>query len=405
MFKPEILAPAGDLEKLKFACIYGADAVYLGGRQYGLRAAAGNFSLEEIKEGVSFAHSRGKKVYVTVNIFAHNKDLISLPDYLGELTELDVDGVIVSDPGIIRIVRQVAPLLPLHLSTQANMTNWSSALFWKELGFQRLVLARELSLQEISEISSKVDIELEAFVHGAMCMSYSGRCIISNFLTGRGANQGECAHPCRYKYYLVEEKRPGECMPVEEDERGSYIFNSRDLCMLPHLKDLVEAGIHSFKIEGRMKSIHYVATVVKAYREVLDSCIEGEENSEQVSKWLNELKKVSHRGYTTGFYYKPPTAEDHNYETSSYIREYEFIGIVKGYSKEQNAYEIEQRNRFAKGETIELFTPSGEIFTYTINHMKNEEGESIDAAPHPQQIVYLPLKQKVEPFTILRRKK
>ena len=338
-------------------------------------------------------------------MFVHNDDLLGLPEYLKELQDLRVDGIIVSDPGVIRMARQVTPELPLHLSTQANTTNWSGALFWKELGFSRLVVARELSLKEIREISKKVAIELEAFVHGALCISYSGRCLLSNFMTGRGGNQGECAHPCRYKYYLMEEKRPGEYLPVEEDAKGSYIFNSRDLCMLSHLNDMIDAGIASFKIEGRMKSIHYVATVVRAYREVLDSYFESDGDPGLLSKWLNEVKKVSHRGYTTGFYYGSPVGEDHNYESSSYIREYDFVGIVKNYNKEKKGYAIEQRNRFAVGESIEIFTPAGEILTLELEHMENAQGERIEVALHPQQTVFIKSHQKLEQYTILRRKK
>jgi putative protease len=405
MRKPEILAPAGDLEKLKFALIYGADAVYAAGKNYGLRASAGNLSLKELQEGVNFAHSFDKKIYVAVNIFAHNKDLIDLKEYLLELNRLEIDGIIVSDPGVIRMAEEIIPEMSLHLSTQANMTNWSSAQFWKEIGFNRVVLARELSLNEIREIYNKVNIDLEAFVHGALCVSYSGRCLLSNFMTERGANQGECSHPCRYKYYLMEEKRPGEYMPIEEDERGSYILNSRDLCMLPYLKDLITSGICSFKIEGRMKSVHYVTTVVKAYRKVLDSIYEKEDTEELINKWLLETKKVSHRDYTTGFYFDSPSAKAHNYDTSSYVRNYDFIGIVKGYNKDKKAYEIEQRNRFFIGDEIEFFTPSGYIISHKVEYMENESGDVINNAPHPQQTVYMFLKFKIEPYTILRRKK
>ncbi len=405
MQKPELLAPAGDLEKLKYALIYGADAVYAAGKNYGLRAAAGNLSLKELEEGIKFTHSLGKKIYITINIFAHNKDINKLKEYLLELKKLKINGIIVSDPGIIRIAKEIIPEISLHLSTQANMTNWSSALFWKEFGFKRLVLARELNLKEIKEIHKKANIELETFVHGAMCISYSGRCLLSNFMTERGANQGECAHPCRYKYYLMEEKRPGEFMPIEEDERGSYILNSRDLCMLPYLQNLIDAGVKSFKIEGRMKSVHYVATVVKAYRKVIDSIYEKEANEDLINKWILETKKVSHRDYTSGFYFNSPSEKDHNYETSSYIRDYDFIGVVKGFNKDKKSYEVEQRNRFFINEEIEFFTPAGKIISHKLEYMENEVGEEIKKAPHPQQIVYMPLDIKIEPYTILRRKK
>lgn len=405
MKKPEILAPAGDLEKLETAVVFGADAVYLGGKELSLRAAAGNFSIEDIEKGVSFAHTRGKKVYITLNIFPHNKDIDIVNEYARKLALLNVDALIVSDPGLIRIIQEILPNMPLHLSTQANVTNWSSALFWKQQGIKRINVARELSLQEIKEISNNSDdIEVESFVHGAICISYSGRCLLSNFLTGRGSNQGICSHPCRYKYYLVEEKRPGEFMPAVEDERGAYIFNSRDLCMLPYLQDLTAAGIQSFKIEGRMKSVHYVATVVKAYREVLDNLIIDGGDKNFTNKWLEEIKKVSHRGYTTGFYFRKPDSEDYSYESSAYIRNYDFVGVVKEFLLEKNICRIEQRNYFKRNETLEFLTPKGELFTFKIDNMMDQDGNLISAAPHPQQMVLIKTDRYIEPYTVVRRK-
>lgn len=405
MNKPELLAPAGDMEKLKFALQFGADAVYLGGKNWGLRAYAGNFTMEEISEAVMYSHSMNKKVYVTVNIFAHNQDLVGLNDYLLSLHKENVDGIIVSDPGIIRIAKETVPELPIHLSTQENTTNWSSAQFWKEYGVKRIVLARELSLKEIKEIKQKVGVEIEAFVHGAMCMAYSGRCLLSNYLVGRGANQGECAHPCRYKYYLIEEKRPDQMIGIEEDERGSYIFNSKDLCLIEHIPELINSGIDSFKIEGRMKSVHYVTTVVKAYRQAIDDYVENPNNYKFNEQLLNEVSKVSHREYTTGFYFDKITNNDHNYRTSKYKRTYDFIGIVNEYDAELNQLIIEQRNHFGIGDLIELCPPAGENKSLLVQEMFNEDGENITKAPHPQQIVKVTCADPMPRFTIIRRAK
>ncbi|KNZ70198.1 peptidase U32 [Thermincola ferriacetica] len=401
--KPELLAPAGDLEKLKIAIMYGADAVYIGGHRYGLRAAAGNFTIEDMKTGVEFAHTRGVKVYVTVNIFAHNRDLPGLPAYLKQLRNIGVDALIVSDPGIFAICRDIAPEIPVHLSTQANTTNWASADFWRRQGVERIVLARELSLAEIKEIHDRVDIELEAFVHGAMCISYSGRCLLSNFMTGRSANLGECTQPCRWKYALVEENRPGQYFPIMEDERGSYIFNSQDLCMIRHIPELVTAGIRSFKIEGRMKSIHYVATVLKAYRQAIDTFMENPEQYRFREEWLEEIMKVSHREYTTGFYFgRQPAAENYS---CSYKRTYDFVGLVKEYLAEEQTAVVEQRNRFARGDRVEIVGPNMGPMEVEINEMWDEDGQPIEAAPHPQQIVKIKMPVRVEPFSLIRRAK
>jgi putative protease len=403
--KVELLAPAGNLEKLKMAILYGADAVYLGGKEYGLRASAGNFTLEEIEEGVEFAHRYGAKVYVTVNIFAHNRDLESLPGYLKKLEGLSVDGVIFSDPGVWKIAQEINSKLSLHLSTQANTTNWASARFWEERGVERLVLARELSLEEIKEIREKVKTELEVFVHGAMCISYSGRCLLSNYMAGRDANLGECAQPCRWNYALVEEKRPGQAYPIFEDERGSYIFNSQDLCLIRHLPELINAGVDSLKIEGRMKSVHYVATVVNAYRKALDAYYTDPERYVFAECWYDEILKVSHRDYTTGFLFGKPQAEAQNYETSSYLRYYDFVGLVLSYDADTGIAMVEQRNNFRVGDEVEIIGPQTELFNQIVGVMRDEEGQQIEVAPHPQQVVYFKVDKPVRPWDLIRRSK
>ncbi len=406
MKKIELLAPAGNLEKLKMAILFGADAVYIGGQRFGLRASADNFSPQDMKLGVDFAHERGCKVYVTVNIIPHNQDLIGLPEYIKQLEGIGVDAVIVSDPGVFTIVRSTAPDMEIHISTQANNTNYLSAKFWYELGAKRVVVARELSFEEISEMAAltPADLDIEAFIHGAMCISYSGRCLLSNYMTGRDSNKGACSHPCRWKYSLVEEKRPGEYYPVYEDERGTYIFNSKDLCMIEYIPQLIAAGIFSFKIEGRMKSSFYVATVVSAYRKAIDTYMADPENYTFDPQWLVELSKASHREYTTGFYFNKTTEKDQIYHTSSYIREYDFVGMVLEYDKETRIAKIEQRNRMIVGDEIEVVIPGKDYFIQTIEAMKNEEGESIRTAPHAQMTVYMPMQQEVLPFTILRKK-
>lgn len=406
MKKVELLAPAGNLEKLKMAILFGADAVYIGGQRFGLRASADNFSLEAMREGLDFAHERNCKVYVTVNIIPHNQDLVGLPEYIKQLDGLGVDAVIVSDPGIFNIVRSTAPDMEVHISTQANNTNYMSAKFWYDLGAKRIVVARELSFDEIREMAAMTpkDLDIEAFIHGAMCISYSGRCLLSNYMTGRDSNKGACSHPCRWKYQLVEEKRPGEYYPVYEDERGTYIFNSKDLCMIEHIPELVESGIFSLKIEGRMKSSFYVATVVSAYRKAIDAYMSDPENYRYDPEWLAELSKASHREYTTGFYFNKTTGEDQIYNTSSYIRDYDFVGMVLEYDRETGIAKIEQRNRMIVGDEIEVVVPGKDYFVQTIEAMKNDEGESIRTAPHAQMIVYMPVKQEVVPYTILRRK-
>ena len=404
MRKPELLAPAGDLEKLKMALIYGADAVYLGGEQFGLRKAAKNFNLDQIEEGVNFAHERGKNVYVTLNIIPHNDDLVGLDEYVNNLNDLDVDGVIVSDPGVFSIVRRETPNLPIHLSTQASATNYETIKFWYDLGIKRIVVARELSLKEIKEIIDRMpkDLEIEAFVHGAMCISYSGRCLLSNYMANRDSNRGECAHPCRWKYYLMEEKRPGEYFPVYENEKGTFIFNSKDLCMLNHIPELIESGIASFKIEGRVKSQYYVSTVVRSYRMAIDEYFKNPEKYIYKEEWLDEIKKASYRDFTTGFYFGKPTGEEQVYTSSSYIRTYDFSGLVLNYDENTRIATIEQRNRMFLGDEIEVFGPDKYHFTQKIEKMWNEEGEEIDVAPHPQQIVKMKMNKPVENWDILR---
>ena len=400
--RPELLAPAGTMEKLQMALVYGADAAYLGGVQFGLRAFGGNFANEEIRAAVQLAHGAGKKVYVTVNVFPHNDDLVSLPDYLRFLAEVGADAVLVADLGVFMLVREAAPTLPVHISTQANNVNWRTVRAWQELGAARVVLARELSREEIREIRRHTSVELELFVHGAMCISYSGRCLLSSYFTGRDANRGACAQSCRWKYALVEMSRPGEYYPIAEDERGTYIMNSKDLCLLPHLDEVVRCGIDSLKIEGRMKSVHYVASVVKAYRMALDACLSG--NPYEVrEEWRAELEKVSHRAYTTGFFFGKTTGADQIYGSSSYEQTSDFVGLVRAYDPVTQIATVEQRNNMKLGQEIEVFQPVGTPFRQNLSEMWDEEGQEIAAAPHPQQIVRMRMTQEVAANSILRR--
>ena len=399
---PELLAPAGTMEKLQMALAYGADAAYLGGAQFGLRAFGGNFTNEEIRAAVNLAHGVGKKIYVTVNVFPHNEDLVSLPDYLRFLADVEVDAVLVADLGVFMLARKVAPQLPVHISTQANNVNWRTVRAWQELGAERVVLARELSREEIREIRRHTDVELELFVHGAMCISYSGRCLLSSYFTGRDANRGGCAQSCRWKYALVEESRPGECYPIEEDARGTYIMNSKDLCLLPYLDEVVDSGIDSLKIEGRMKSVHYVASVVKAYRMALDACLTGTSYKVR-EEWLTELEKVSHRSYTTGFFFGKTTEADQIYGSSSYEQTSDFVGLVRAYDEKTKIAAVEQRNNMKLGQEIEIFQPVGASFRQKLAEMWDTEGQEIAAAPHPQQIIRMRMAQPVEVNSILRR--
>lgn len=407
MRKIELLAPAGDLERLKIAVMYGADAVYIGGEIFGLRAAAKNFTLEEMAEGVAFAHEHGVRVYVTANIIPHNEDLQDLPEYVKALDQIGVDALIVSDPGTLMMVQEAAPNMEIHISTQANNTNYQTANFWYKQGAKRVVLARELSFDEVREIREKTpeDLEIEAFVHGAMCISYSGRCLLSNYMAHRDANRGECAQPCRWKYHLVEEKRPGEYMPIYEDAHGTYIMNSKDLCMIEYIPQLIEAGIDSLKIEGRMKTTFYVATVVGAYRAALDSYLENPEGWTCKQEWLEEIRKASHRDFTTGFYQTPPKHTEHLYSNQSYVRNYDFIAIVLDYDENTGLATVEQRNRFFVGDKIEVMQPKMSPVKATIEAMFDEEGNPIEVAPHPKQIVKLKLNLPTGPYAILRREK
>ena len=405
--KVELLAPAGDLERLKVAILYGADAVYLGGNAFGLRAKAKNFSIEEMAEGVEFAHSHDAKVYVTCNIFAHNSDINNekLVDYLKELERINVDGVIVADPGVFSIVRETVPNMEVHISTQANTTNYQTAKFWKSLGATRVVMAREMSFKEIKALADNVeDIEIEAFVHGAMCMAYSGRCLLSNYFTNRDANRGACAQSCRWKYKIVEETRPGEYYPIEEDERGTYIFNSKDLCMIQYIPELIESGVYSFKIEGRVKTSYYVGSVIKAYREAIDDYLKDPALYESKKDYyLEEVKKSSYRGYTTGFFFNKPNEDSQVYTSNSYVRTYDFIGIVKEYNKETGFATIEQRNKFVVGEEIEFLTTKGQNFSQIVTEMYDLDGNRLEEAPHPQQIIKLKVDKEVSPFDMMRK--
>ena len=400
--KPELLAPAGSMEKLRMALLYGADAVYLGGKLFGLRAFASNFSIEELKEAVAFAHSLHKKVYVTVNIFAHNEDINALPDYLRSLEEAGADALLISDLGVWNVAKEVIPRMPLHVSTQANTTNWAAARVWEKLGASRVVLARELSLAEMKEIGSKTEVELEAFVHGAMCISYSGRCWLSSYLTGRDGNRGACAQVCRWEFGLTEKNRPGEVYDVAGDERGTYIMNSKDLCLLPYLPELMQAGICSFKIEGRMKSAHYVASVASVYRRAIDACWDDPEHYTVKQEWLDELEKVSHRPYTTGFALGKPDETAQACTDSSYLQTHEFTGLARGW--QQGRLTVEQRNHMKAGETLEVFRPDGSLGTLVLQDMRDAEGNPIVTAPHPQMVFSCRADEEIPADAILRRR-
>lgn len=405
--KIELLAPAGDLEKLKIAIDYGADAVYFGGESFSLRAGAGNLTKEEMIEGIKYAHDRGRKCHLTLNIFPHNYDIDDIYAYLEDIKELDIDAFIVSDAGSIMMLKEVIPDAEIHLSTQANLTNYKAAEFWAKQGVKRVVMARELSLEEMKNMREKIPeyLDTEAFIQGAMCISYSGRCLLSNFMIDRDANKGECAHPCRWKYKLVEEKREDEEYPIYEDERGTYIMNSKDLSMIEHIPDLFEAGISSAKIEGRMKSAFYVATVVGVYRKAFDEYYKDPQNYRFKVEWLEELKKVSHRDFTTGFYYKRADNEAQNYTTSAYTREYDFIGKVISYDEDSKIATVEQRNKMVLGDEIEVFGPYTDFWIQKLDYLKDEEGNDLESAPHPQQILKIRMDRPVKENFMLRKKK
>lgn len=406
MDKIELLAPAGDLEKFKMAINYGADAVYLAGEAFGMRTASKNFSFDDLKEATKYAHDRNKKIYITVNILPHNEDLIGLDDYIKQLIDIGIDALIVSDPGIYSIIREIDENIEVHWSTQASVTNYKTVKFWENMGVDRVVLARELSLEEIKNIKTNVpNITLENFVHGAMCISYSGRCLLSNYMIGRDANRGDCAHACRWKYNLVEEKRPGEYFPIVEDEKGTYIYNSKDLCMIDSIPDLIDAGIDSFKIEGRVKSSYYVATVIRAYRIAIDAYYEGNYNDELVKELLSEIRKASHRDFTKGFYYKKPDHNGQLYNTTSYIRTYDFVALVKDYDEKTKLATLEQRNRIFVGDELEVFGPDNGYKTFTVNEMYDSKGNEIDVMPRPKEIFKIKIDFPVKPMDILRKKR
>ena len=404
MRKTELLIPASNLEVLKTAVIFGADAVYIGGEAFGLRAKAKNFTLEDMREGIAFAHERGVKVYVTANILAHNYDLEGARKYFGELKEIKPDALIISDPGMFTLAKEVCPEIEIHISTQANNTNYLTYDFWYKMGATRVVSARELSLVEIKQIREHIpeDMEIESFIHGAMCISYSGRCLLSNYFTGRDANHGACTHPCRWKYAVVEESRPGEYLPVYENERGTYIFNSKDLCMIEHIPEIIDAGIDSLKIEGRMKTALYVATVARTYRKALDDFMESEEKYRENMEWYKaEIGKCTYRQFTTGFYFGKPDENTQIYDSNTYINEYIYLGIC-GEINEKGLVRIEQRNKFSVGDVIEIMKPNGENVETKVLAMFNEDGEAMDCCPHPKQIVYLQLDKQPEVYDILR---
>lgn len=401
---PELLIPASSLEVLKTAVIFGADAVYIGGESFGLRAKAKNFSMEDMRAGIAFAHERGVKVHVTVNILAHNDDLLGAKEYLKELKELKPDALIIADPAIFMLAKEICPEIDRHISTQANNTNYGTYRFWWEQGAKRVVSARELSLKEIKEIREHIpkEMEIESFIHGAMCISYSGRCLLSNFFTGRDANHGACTHPCRWKYAVVEETRPGEYMPVYENERGTYIFNSKDLCMIEHIPEMIEAGIDSFKIEGRMKTALYVATVARTYRKAIDDYLESPEKYKENMPWyLDQIKNCTYRQFTTGFYFGKPGEESQIYDNNTYVKEYTYLGIVG--EIENGLCRIEQRNKFSVGETIEIMKPDGRNINVIVEKILDEDKNEQESAPHPRQALYVELSKQAEVYDILRR--
>ncbi|MCP1101769.1 putative protease [Aequitasia blattaphilus] len=402
--KPELLVPASSLEVLKTAVVFGADAVYIGGEAFGLRAKAKNFSTEDMRAGIDFAHERDVKVYVTANILAHNEDLEGVREYFTLLKDMGPDALIIADPAIFQIAKEICPEIEIHISTQANNTNYGTYLFWWNLGAKRVVSARELSLKEIKEIREKIpeEMEIESFMHGAMCISYSGRCLLSNYFTGRDANRGACTHPCRWKYSVVEETRPGEYMPVYENERGTYIFNSKDLCMIEHIPEMVEAGIDSFKIEGRMKTALYVATVARTYRKAIDDYFENPKKYEENMPWyLEQISNCTYRQFTTGFYFGKPDESTQIYDSNTYVKEYTYLGMIK--EVKDGLYRIEQKNKFSVGEEIEIMKPNGENPLVTVKRILDEDGNEQESAPHPKQVLYVELSGEAEVFDILRK--
>lgn len=401
--KPELLIPASSLEVLKTAVIYGADAVYIGGEAFSLRAKAKNFSEEDMREGIAFAHAHQVKVHVTANILAHNEDIREAEDYFKMLAQLQPDALIISDPGLFMTAKKICPEIEIHISTQANNTNYETYRFWWELGAKRVVSARELSLEEIREIREKIpeEMEIESFIHGAMCISYSGRCLLSNYFTGRDANQGACTHPCRWKYAVMEEKRPGEYLPVFENERGTYIFNSKDLCMIEHIPEMIDAGIDSFKIEGRMKTALYVATVARTYRKAIDDYLNSEEIYRSNMKWYQEeISKCTYRQFSTGFYFGKPSEENQIYDNNTYISEYIYLGMVE--EEKEKLVRIEQKNKFSVGDQIEIMKPDGRNIPVRVLAMYDEEMEAVESCPHSKQVIWLELSEQANQYDILR---
>ena len=404
MQKPELLIPASSLEVLKTAVLFGADAVYIGGEAFGLRAKAKNFSGEEMTEGIRFAHAHGARVHVTANILAHNGDLEGARRYFHELKEMQPDALIIADPGMFMLAKEICPEIDIHISTQANNTNYMTYQFWHRLGAKRVVSARELSLKEIKEIRENIpaDMEIESFIHGAMCISYSGKCLLSSYFTGRDANQGACTHPCRWKYAVVEEKRPGEYFPVYENERGTYIFNSKDLCMIGHIPEMIEAGIDSFKIEGRMKTALYVAAVARTYRKAIDDYLESEEKYRANMEWyLEEISKCTYRQFTTGFYFGKPDESTQIYNSNTYVNEYTYLGIVEEVSGDGLA-RIEQKNKFCVGDRIEIMKPDGRNVQVQVGSLTTQEGEAVESAPHPRQVLWVGLDGAAQKYDLLR---
>lgn len=406
MKKPELLIPASSLEVLKTAVVFGADAVYIGGEVFSLRAKSKNFSMEDMREGIDFAHAHGAKVYVTANILAHNGDLDGVEAYFHELKEIGPDALIISDPGVFQIAKEICPEIEIHISTQANNTNYRTYRFWHSLGAKRVVSARELSMDELRGLRANIpeDLEIETFIHGAMCISYSGRCLLSSYFTGRDANQGACTHPCRWKYAIMEETRPGEYLPVYENERGTYIFNSKDLCMIEYIPELVEAGIDSFKIEGRMKTALYVAVVTRTYRQAIDDYLKDEAlYRSRMDYYKEEIAKCTYRQFTTGFFFGKPDHDTQIYDNNTYIKAYTYLGLIGG-RREDGFYGLEQRNKFSVGEKIEVMKPDGRDVEVTVRSMTDEEGQPMESCPHPKQKIYVDLGVELSPFDLLRRK-
>ena len=404
--KPELLMPAGNLEILKAAVMFGADAVYIGGDMYGLRAKAHNFSPNEMSEGIEFAHSYGKKVYVTANITAHNNDLLGVREYFKELSVIKPDALIISDPGVFMAAKEICPDIDVHISTQSNNVNYDTFRFWHMQGATRVVTARELSVKEIAEIRKNIpdDLEIETFIHGAMCISYSGRCLLSNYFTGRDANLGACTHPCRWKYYIMEEKRPGEYLPVEENERGTYIFNSKDLCMIEHIPDLCKAGIDSFKIEGRMKTALYVANVARIYRMAIDDYYKDASlYEEKIPYYKAELEKGTYRQFTTGFFYGKPTHETQIYDSNTYVKNYTYLGMIKSVNDE-GLYGFEQKNKFSVGDEIEVMRCDGTVHNVTVRRMTDDAGNEIESCPHPGQMIYIDAGMELSEYDMMRKR-